>query len=106
MVLCAFTGMALNYPMDIDYIDGDRKNNRVENLRWATRQVNLRNRHPIVASSGVLGVSYDPRRRLPWIASAKLNYKKILIGRFATKEAAALARKKFEADNNWRPNPL
>lgn len=42
MVAMAFISNPNNYPY-IDHIDGDGLNNRVDNLRWCTQKMNMRN---------------------------------------------------------------
>lgn len=59
----------------IDHIDGDRSNNRIENLRQATCAENLQNIKKSAANtSGVTGVSYIKRLNL-WRAQIKHMYK-------------------------------
>lgn len=46
--------------MDIDHIDGNRSNNRIENLRLATRSQNTHNQGPRKNSvTGIKGLSWD-----------------------------------------------
>lgn len=78
---------------DIDHINGVRNDNRIENLRPATRKQNLENQalHPR-NTSGHRGVSWD-RRRQKWVAYVTHNRKRVQIGRFAGVDEAALAAK-------------
>ncbi len=48
-------------PLDIDHIDGDATNNRLENLRLATKHQNLRNSKLHRGKLTPKGVSYDKR---------------------------------------------
>lgn len=86
--------------MEIDHINRDGKDNRIENLRLATHGQNNVNRKPLSNnSSGVTGVVYDPgsKRRKRWIADIKPpGMKRIRIGRFLTFEEAVDARRKAE----------
>lgn len=49
-------------PTVIDHIDGDRTNNRLDNLRMVTSSKNNANRKTNHAKSGILGLSYRPKR--------------------------------------------
>ena len=85
-------------PNDVDHRDGDRTNNRWTNLRAATRSQNLANqRRRRDNRSGLKGVSFDAERGL-WRAQIAKDEKRIFLGRFRTKEEAAVvyARKAVE----------
>lgn len=72
---------------EIDHIDGDRANNRISNLRPATRTQNLANsRRSSANTSGFKGVS---RCRDKWRASIRKDGKSFHLGVFDTREAAA-----------------
>jgi hypothetical protein len=44
---------------EIDHIDGDRLNNKLDNLRWCTRSENMRNNNVVRnSSSKYIGVSW------------------------------------------------
>lgn len=73
---------------EIDHRDGDRTNNRIDNLREATRRLNAQNKRKPGKNntSGYLGVS---RRRKGWAARIKIpNGPYKYLGTFVTKERA------------------
>lgn len=76
-------------PTFIDHIDGNPANNKISNLRLATKQQNGRNRRAM-SRSGLKGVSLDKRRGL-WRARIKVAEKHMWLGYHPTKEAAAEA---------------
>lgn len=84
---------------DIDHIDGDKLNNRIENLRLANRSQNNQN-NPFPQSnnktSGVRGVHFD-KARGKWAAAIRVDGIDYKLGRFDTKEEAVFARKQGEA---------
>jgi hypothetical protein len=90
---------------DIDHINGDRADNRIANLREATRQENLRNsKKSATNASGVTGVFWQTRGRR-WIAviggpgTRTYHY----LGCFENFEDAVAARKAAEAKENYSP---
>lgn len=77
---------------DVDHIDGDRQNNRLVNLRHATRAENLRNSGSRKGSSSrFCGVSWD-KARGRWTANCtdKVGHRRHL-GRFVDETEAARA---------------
>ncbi|WP_192798552.1 HNH endonuclease [Brucella anthropi] len=80
------------YPMaDIDHINGIRSDNRISNLRAASRSENLRN--SFIRSdntSGFKGVSYH-QGTSKWMAYIKTDRKRIYLGLYETAEQAHLA---------------
>lgn len=83
-------------PPEIDHIDGDKANNRIENLREATRQQNMWNKpvKPCKSKSGYRGVIYlDDRDR--WLAYSRLDGKMKYIGHFTDPHSAAEAYNAF-----------
>lgn len=82
----------------VDHINKNRADNRKHNLRCCKRAENDRNRSIYSTNtSGVTGVYFD-RQRGKWAASISYDRKRILIGRFATKEEAVLARLEKESE--------
>lgn len=51
-----FNGPITDLSLAIDHIDGDKLNNKIENLRLVSKSLNSRNRKRNKKSSGVLGV--------------------------------------------------
>ena len=88
--------------MQIGHINGDRADNRICNLRLATRSQNMANaRHQRNSRSPYKGVTYNSRANPsnPWMAQIQLDGKTKYLGLFATAEeahqayrAAALAK--------------
>lgn len=71
----------------IDHIDGNRKNNAIENLRDAKHHMNMCNRPaPPHNTSGIKGVSRHGRK---WRASVTVDRKRHNLGTFERKEDAA-----------------
>lgn len=78
-------------PAEIDHINCDPSDNRISNLRPATRTENSANtRRPRHNSSGVKGVAWDKTRR-KWMAFCSFGGKFTNLGRFSTREQAAAA---------------
>jgi hypothetical protein len=79
---------------DIDHINGDRADNRIANLRKATRAENQQNRAIDHANtSGYPGVTYDKARQ-KWKAHIRKMNKTVNLGRF---ESAAEAGRVYLA---------
>jgi hypothetical protein len=77
---------------EIDHIDGDGTNNRIDNLRDVRRKENGKNRRLRTDStSGFTGVCYDKARR-KWAANIKVDGTQIYLGRFESKTEAIDAR--------------
>jgi hypothetical protein len=74
----------------IDHIDGDKMNNRLENLREATNTENQWNRHQARKdnqSTGIQGVGIHQKTK-KYIARISANGKRIFLGLFDTAERA------------------
>ena len=76
----------------IDHIDGDRLNNKLENLRCVSQAVNMQNRRKPTKSntSGFLGV-YWSERLGGWVASVSVGDKRKRAGPYRTPERASEA---------------
>ncbi len=71
----------------VDHIDGNRLNNNVENLRWATMQENLRNRSPRSRPSGLpRGVQLNKKK---YLAKIRVNEMYECLGTYETPEEAS-----------------
>lgn len=78
-------------PEEIDHINRDRADNRLENLRGATRSQNQAHRVQVtISKSGYRGVWFD-KGTGKWRAGISVDGRGKTIGRYATKELAALA---------------
>lgn len=78
--------------IEVDHRNNDVLDNRRENLRFATRSQNNRNRRVNRNNkSGYKGVSVDKRCPDRWQAAIYVAPKQIRLGSFSTPEAAALA---------------
>jgi len=81
-----------NWPVgQIDHINGDPADNRLENLRDVDQSTNMENKRHAHSNnkSGFLGVRIDPRKRQQkYKANIKVKGKSRTIGRFYTAEEA------------------
>ena len=77
----------------LDHMNGDRGDNRIVNLRSATRDQNNQNR---ASTSGFKGVSWSKQKQR-WRARIQAGGRRIELGRFATPEAAHAAYAKAAA---------
>lgn len=84
--------------MHVDHINGDKLDNRLENLRVVTPQSNQVNRKRLNKNntSGIRGVARRGSLKNPWHAQIMVNGKNIYLGLFPTMEAAAQARRLAE----------
>lgn len=78
-------------PNQVDHVDGDRGNNRIENLRAATHEQNAQNaKLRCNNTSGIKGVSFNARRK-KWIVQLRCNRRHVYVGGFDDIELAELA---------------
>ena len=76
---------------ELDHINNDKTDNRLENLRPATRKENGRNRKAHKdSSSKYKGVSWNKKQQ-KWISQIKINYKTEYLGCYTSEEDAARA---------------
>lgn len=93
------------WPVDeIDHIDHDRSNNRIENLREVTRTENGRNTSkPKTNTSGVVGVTWNGVTGM-WQAQIEICRKNNVLGQFACFDDAVAARKDAEIKHRFHRN--
>ena len=90
--------------MQIDHIDGDGTNNRLENLRIVSAAENKRNmRKMSTNTSGVTGV-YGPYKSGAYEAKGWANGKSVGLGWFKEIDSAIAARRNWELSRNYHPN--
>jgi len=80
----------------VDHVNGDRLDNRRENLRFVTTAQNAQNQGSRGGSSRYRGVTWD-RARGRWLAQACLDGRVHHLGRFESEVAAASAATEFRA---------
>lgn len=95
-----------NPDVEVDHINGNKLDNRKENLRLVSHAINLRNRKAY-SLSGIKGVYFDKtvNRNKPYRAMLRgINGIKIDIGWFKTAEEAGEAVKEViaERDKEWK----
>jgi hypothetical protein len=79
-------------PLYIDHIDGDKGNNRIENLRNVSHSVNMKNKSLYKSNkTGVPGVEYHERDKI-WRAKIGVGGGQVQLGSYATKDEAVAAR--------------
>ncbi len=107
MMLAHRVAFALHYGRTdlkfIDHINGDRSDNRAENLREVTRAENARNKaRPSNSTTGHIGVSktYDGRFRAHITVGNKVRH----LGRFPTIEQAVAVRASAERELGFHQN--
>lgn len=93
-----------SWPDKIDHIDGDKSNNRINNLRSVTDAENSRNK-PISSAntSGCVGVSFS-KQSGKWYAYIKTGGKMQSLGFYADIAAAIAARKSAEFSLGFHEN--
>lgn len=90
--------------MEIDHINGNGLDNRIENLRLVSRVENGRNlKKKSTNKSGVTGVSWSKDRN-KWVASIMVGGKTIYLGRFSSFDDAVSKRKSAEIKYGFHKN--
>lgn len=89
--------------MEIDHINGQRADNRIENLRAVTRSINLKNKRATPLNvTGHRGVTQLPDGR--FLARVWSDGRAVRVGIFPTPEQAGAARRSAEAAHGYHPN--
>ena len=89
---------------DIDHINGNTLDNRIENLRSVTHQENSKNRAiGTNNTSGAIGV-FLRNRDLVWVAQVSINGKQKHIGSFKSKDEAIQARANASVEYGYHVN--
>lgn len=89
---------------EIDHINHDRSDNRIENLRCVHPHENDKNLSlPKNSSSGAIGVSFD-NDRMKYRAYIVVNGKYKTIGRYSTKDQAIEARIEYSELHGFHDN--
>lgn len=98
----AFLYVTGEWPLEIvDHKDGDKTNNKWNNLRLTTVSINSRNRRTNKNNkSGTMGVSWHSRDEL-WQANITVDGKQVNLGLFQHKEDAIFARMTAEKDYGY-----
>lgn len=92
------------WPEYIDHINGDRGDNRLDNLREVTKVQNGCNAaKPCTNTSGHIGVSWNSRDKR-WTAYITLHQKRKALGNFKTIDEAIKCRKSYEVLYGFHPN--
>ena len=90
--------------MEIDHINGDRSDNRLQNLRAVSRLQNTQNRKVRAESkSGVCGVEWHQQCR-KWKAYINANKRRVYLGVYVNLEDAIAARKAAEVKYGFHAN--
>ena len=94
-----------SWPVDqIDHINGNKKDNRLANLRNVSNRENSRNKKIYKNNtSGTIGVSFDKSKQ-GYVASIMINGKHKNLGVFKNKEEAIAARAAANIKYNFHEN--
>lgn len=100
IVWCWHNG-EIPFGLQIDHIDGNRNNNRIENLRLATGAENSRNcKLRSDNTSGITGVTWDKCRE-KWVARPSFSGRSYHLGRFRDLSDAASVVANFYRQNGF-----
>jgi len=83
-------------PKEIDHLNGNRSDNRFNNLAPTSRQDNMKNKKRYKTNkSGCTGVQYN-KKNYRWVARIRVDKKEIHLGSFVSYSDAVDARKNAE----------
>lgn len=100
----AYLYMTGTLPLEVDHINGNRADNRWENLRASCHAENSKNMQlPSTNKSGVMGVFWNAGK-CRWTARIKVDQKSIHIGHFLRLKDATAARKAAESRYGFSKN--
>jgi len=89
---------------EIDHINGNKKDNRICNLRDVSTSENSKNSKLYCTNtSGVVGITYN-KISMKWIAQITVNYKNIRLGTFKNKKDAIESRTQANQKYNFHIN--
>lgn len=92
------------WPKEVDHINGDPQDSRLENLREVTHRENcLNGRTRARNSSGANGVNWDASRN-KWLVRIQTENGAVNCGRFASFETAVAVRKAAEVQYGYHSN--
>lgn len=92
------------WPEQVDHINGNKLDNRAENLRCVCQVENSRNQGLRKGNtSGYIGVTYNKANK-NWLAQITVRGKNHYIGSFISKESARKARKEAEKNFGFHEN--
>jgi len=84
----------------VNHIDGNRKNNKVENLEWVSNRANCSHRSVgKINTSNYIGV-YLNKKHNNWKSAISINGKKVHLGTFNSEKDAHLAYVNYLKNNN------
>ncbi len=91
-------------PDEIDHIDGDKENNRIENLRSVSAAEDSKNKGITRKNkSGICGVHWNEIDK-KWVANITSNYRRFFLGAFNDINDARNARKAAERELGFHEN--
>lgn len=92
LVALSFINNDLNYP-NVDHIDGNKHNNRAENLRWTTQRGNCQNME-IHRNGRLQGATFNKGKN-KWESQITINGKNKHLGSFKAELQAHLKYKEY-----------
>lgn len=104
LVWCFVFGEWIVYPdYEIDHVNGDKADNRIQNLRKCTKSMNQRNGSMRVNNkSGVIGVNWKSKQKV-WVARIWDGPHHKFLGNFKQLDDAREARAKAERELGYHP---